>query len=282
MALIEIIHTSDKLRENRLLMLRQESFGPVDFIKNTVASFKESAMKMKDYFLLLQGFRGEDKTLSSIRSKVEKAEKSLKDFNFVSNHKTLIPVPLGFKEDMPGYTDFLHRALKEIIPAVLEEISAFNTELSVFISDKSVKLSIRDNSQKAVMKMRAKRAALTNHLSTYYTGGSSTRKHLGDVFDNAEGILLAATQSVNAYELAYKTNPKSISGDVETICGKIDTIINMAQGEEDFEVSPESIRNLAEKAYEVGRQVELLAVFCTEAETAAVLMDETLERVMKL
>lgn len=272
----EITFSDAKLRENRVNMLRLESFAPMDFIKNTLTSFKESGVELKNYLLFLQGFKGDDKSLSAIRSSISKA-KDLGGFNFVSRANELMACPTGFKGDFLEYCMTLNENMTPILAGVLGEINLFNIELSQFISNKSIKTSLRDDKNK-VKTMAATRVKLTESLESFFTNGSNQRLKLSTMYANSAAIMSASTQALQAYEKAYASKPTAIKSDVETIVQKLQIIIDQAEGHDDVEVSQEAMLNLAEKAYELGRQVEMLALFSTQAETAAVLSSYNLDR----
>lgn len=272
----EITFSDAKLRENRVNMLRLESFAPMDFIKNTLTSFKESGVELKNYLLFLQGFKGDDKSLSAIRSSISKA-KDLGGFNFVSHANELMACPTGFKGDFLEYCMTLNENMTPILAGVLGEINLFNIELSQFISNKSIKTSLRDDKNK-VKTMAATRVKLTESLESFFTNGSNQRLKLSTMYANSAAIMSASTQALQAYEKAYASKPTAIKSDVETIVQKLQIIIDQAEGHDDVEVSQEAMLNLAEKAYELGRQVEMLALFSTQAETAAVLSSYNLDR----
>ena len=272
----EITFSDAKLRENRVNMLRLESFAPMDFIKNTLTSFKESGVELKNYLLFLQGFKGDDKSLSAIRSSISKA-KDLGGFNFVSHANELMACPTGFKGDFLEYCMTLNENMTPILAGVLGEINLFNIELSQFISNKSIKTSLRDDKNK-VKTMAATRVKLTESLGSFFTNGSNQRLKLSTMYANSAAIMSASTQALQAYEKAYASKPTAIKSDVETIVQKLQIIIDQAEGHDDVEVSQEAMLNLAEKAYELGRQVEMLALFSTQAETAAVLSSYNLDR----
>lgn len=272
----EITFSDAKLRENRVNMLRLESFAPMDFIKNTLTSFKESGVELKNYLLFLQGFKGDDKSLSAIRSSISKA-KDLGGFNFVSHANELMACPTGFKGDFLEYCMTLNENMTPILAGVLGEINLFNIELSQFISNKSIKTSLRDDKNK-VKTMAATRVKFTESLESFFTNGSNQRLKLSTMYANGAAIMSASTQALQAYEKAYASKPTAIKSDVETIVQKLQIIIDQAEGHDDVEVSQEAMLNLAEKAYELGRQVEMLALFSTQAETAAVLSSYNLDR----
>ena len=272
----EITFSDAKLRENRVNMLRLESFAPMDFIKNTLTSFKESGVELKNYLLFLQGFKGDDKSLSAIRSSISKA-KDLGGFNFVSHANELMACPTGFKGDFLEYCMTLNENMTPILAGVLGEINLFNIELSQFISNKSIKTSLRDDKNK-VKAMAATRVKFTQALESFFTNGSNQRLKLSTMYANSAAIMSASTQALQAYEKAYASKPTAIKSDVETIVQKLQIIIDQAEGHDDVEVSQEAMLNLAEKAYELGRQVEMLALFSTQAETAAVLSSYNLDR----
>lgn len=276
----EVIYSSARLRENRIIMLRTEAFSPLEFIKNTLISFKESASELKNYLSILQGFKGDDKSLSAIRSSIGKA-KDLEGFNFVAHSNMLVGCPTGFKGDYLEYCMVLNENITPLLSDTLKEINTFSIELSQFISNKGVKISMRDD--KAMNKLsvdtRIKRSKV---LEAFFNTGSNQRLKLGNMFANRSAIVSASVNALQAYEKAYNANPKSIKSEVDTIVQKVQVIIDQAEGHPDVEVSQEAMRNLAEKAYVLGRQIELFALYSTQSETAAVMASYVLDRVIPL
>lgn len=276
----EIIHTSAKLREGRITMLRMESFGPLDYAKNAVLSFKESAFSLKNYLVFLQGFKGTDKTVSALRVAVEKAG-TLDNFNYVSNDDLWVPCPTGFKGPYLPYLMELNENFTPILQEVVKEINKFGIELSQFISNKEVKYSLRDNGNETA-KLRKWRETKTALTGSYFSKGDNQRIQLGKVFGNKDEIIQAGNVAYAAYQKAYTTDPRDIKGAVDVLNSKLEVVIELAEGEEEIEISKEALLNLSEKAYEVGRLIELLAVHSIQCETAGVLMTDVLDRVTKL
>lgn len=277
---VEVIHSDVRLRENRVLMLRSESFAPADFVKNAISSFKESATEMKNYLLYLQGFKGDNKSLSAIRSTVHKAD-DLRGFNFVSNDGMLVPCPTGFKGNFLSYTMVLNENMTPILQNALKAINDFNIELSMFISNKEIKTSLRDNGS-IIKAMRKDRTGFASAIAPYFSKGDNQRLKIGQMFDNTQGIVDSSKQALQAYERAYAADPRDIQNAVSMLTMKIDSIVAAAEGPEEIEVSQEAFLNLAEKAHEVGLQVELLGIHCAQCETAAVLAASILDRVIPL
>lgn len=243
-----------------------------------VLSIKESSLSLKNYFLSVQGFKGEDKTISALRSTLAKAGQ-LDGFNFVANARMAVPCPTGFTEGFQEYASILNQALIPVAEEVHKQLDLFNVELSQFISNKSVKVSVRDN-HNSIKQLESWRKGKLEVLGTYFSTGSNQRQTLSKMFNNTPQIVIGAREALEAYEKAYANDPRKIQATVNTIVAKIESIISMANGDEDLDVTPESIRNIADKAFMVGRLVEMLATFCTQAETAAVLSSEILERCM--
>lgn len=275
--LSETIHSDHKLRENRVAMLRQESFSGSDFIANCISSFKESALGMKNYLLLLQGFRGDNKSLSKIRSTVAGA-KDLSGFNFAANHNMLLPCATGFKGPYTEYALVLCDNVTPLLHEMTMRMAEFSSELSVFISNKEVKISMRDNGStiKAMKRWREQKAAV---VEPYFTSGNNQRLQLTKMFSNPQDIVDGCNAAVQAYDLAYAADPKEIESAIGVITAKIDTLIELAEGPTPIDISKEALLNLAEKSYEIGRLVELVAVRCSECETAAVHAMDIIERV---
>lgn len=279
MSTTEVIYTDVKHRENRLKMLRMETFSPSDYLHNVISSIKESSLSLSDYFLYHQGFKGENKALSALRSTLSKAG-SLEGFNFVLNQRMVVPCPTGFKENFHEYTSILNAGITPVAEEVYKQLDLLNVELSQFITNKSVKVSVRDEerSMKAIEKWRQ---STLDAVSSYFSSGNNQRQLLGKMFNNTPQILTGTREAIEAFEKAYKNDPRDLKGTVDTIVAKINTIVEMSTGSEKVEISQESIRNVAEKSFIVGRLVELLGLYYTQCETAAVLSSDILERCMK-
>lgn len=279
MSTTEVIYTDVKHRENRLKMLRMETFSPSDYLHNVISSIKESSLSLSDYFLYHQGFKGENKALSALRSTLSKAG-SLEGFNFVLNQRMVVPCPTGFKENFHEYASILNAGITPVAEEVYKQLDLLNVELSQFITNKSVKVSVRDEerSMKAIEKWRQ---STLDAVSSYFSSGNNQRQLLGKMFNNTPQILTGTREAIEAFEKAYKNDPRDLKGTVDTIVAKINTIVEMSTGSEKVEISQESIRNVAEKSFMVGRLVELLGLYYTQCETAAVLSSDILERCMK-
>ena len=280
MSLTEITHTNAKMRENRVLQLRGESFSPVEFVQNAALSFKESLLGLKNYFVVIDGFKGENKSLGKLRSTISDA-KDLGGFNYISNARLLVPCPVGFQGDYLEYTSALNSNFDEVFKVTQNELNMFTAELSKFISSKDVKISIKDNGN-SVKAMRAWRLEKEKAILQFFGNGTNERVHLGNIFANRDSIVPAAVQSADAYAKALAANPRKIKGSVDEVVMRIESVINMATSGESLEVTQEALRNIAEKCYEVGRLVELLAIYSTQAETAGVISSHILDRVIPL
>ena len=275
----EVIHTDTRYRENRLKMLRMESFSPSEFLRNVVISIKESGLSLSNYFTLLKGFQGTDKSLSSLRSTLDKAG-NLEGFNFVANSRLVVPCPTGFKENFHEYASILNQNVIPIVEEVNKQITLFNIELSQFITNKSIKISVRDN-HSDFKALESWRKSKVDSVSSYFSSGNNQRQLLSKMFNNTPQIVSGARDAIEAFEKAYKNDPRDLHGDINTIMNKIDTIVKMAEEGGTIEVTPEAIRNVADKAFAIGKLVELLGVYYGQTETAAVLSSDILLRCLK-
>lgn len=280
MSLIEITHANAKMRENRVLQLRGESFSPVEFVQNAALSFKESLLGLKNYFTVIQGFKGENKSLGKVRDIISDA-KDLAGFNYISNANMLVPCPVGFEGVFLDYTSALNSNFDEVFKTTQRELDLFTAELSKFISSKDVKISIKDNGN-SVKAMKAWRLEKEKAVLKFFGHGTKERAKIGDLFPNRDAIVPAATQAADAYAKALAADPRKIKGSVDEVVMRVESVINMSTSGESLEVTQEALLNIAEKCYEIGRLVELLAIYSTQAETAAVLSGSILDRVIPL
>lgn len=277
---VEVTHSSAKLRENRILMLRGESFSPSDFVANSVVSFKESLTGLKNYFLLLEGFKGENKTLAVLRKGISDA-KDLEGLNYVVHGETLLPCPTGFQGDFYEYTEVLRNNMQEVIKVAQQELDFFTVELSQFISSKDIKLSIKDNGAK-VDQLNKWRSEKAKELAPFFSNGSNQRLKMSHMFPNRTAIVGAAKNAAEAFTFAEAADPRKFKRSVDEITMRIESVISLAESKEDINISPEALRNIAEKSYAIGRVVELLANYSTQSETAAVISSHILDRVIPL
>lgn len=271
------LHTKPHMMEQRLLYLRTEGFSPRDFFQNFTKSLQESSNFVLAILVPLLAKDGSNKTSDAVESLIKKTSSKLEHFNFLAHEDTLLPCPDGFKGEFFTYVETLNNHNAIVLSQALGALTDFNTYLASFIGDKASKIALKDN-KRHYEELKKLREQQTKELESFFTSGTNQRQTLGKMFDNKTQIIESAKVAVNGWNFIKKTDPRDIQAQCQMIVKRLNLVIDECQSGKNTDVSKQAVVNLADGSYELGRQVEHLALYMARNEIASVTSGNILER----
>lgn len=266
-----------RMMEQRLYYLRTEAFSPKDFFQSFLKSIDES----KEYFIeiifpiLIRD--GNNKNDSAVQNLINKSGSKIERMNFLAHQDTLVPCPDGFKGEFFDYTQMLKEHNVVVVTQALKALEDFNTYLASFVGDKNSKLALKDN-KNYYESLKKVREDQVKQIETFFTSGTNQRQSIEKMFDNKIQILESAKTAVSSWKEMKKIDPRDIQARCKMIVERLNIVIKDCQSAKDMEVSKQAIVNLADGAYELGRQVEHLGLYIVRNEIASVTSGNILER----
>lgn len=267
--------------ENRLLMLRQESFDLGSMFANFNKSVSGSIGNMTHFLTFLLTFDGNNKTAEATERLIGATEQKVNRMNYVMLADTALPCPDGFDKDFGGYISTLASERQLLITNAMASLSDFNTYLASFIGDKDSKISLMDNHKK-YQTLKVTRETQVKKFESYFHNGVNQRQTLGRMYSGKTDILNSSKESVNLWKAVRVINPKDIEAQCQVISQRLQQVLDLSGGKGNTAVSKQALMNLAEGSYEVARQVENLGLFMVRSETASVTTGNVLERLNKI
>lgn len=272
---------SNEFKENRLLLLRSESFDSVALMVNFKESLKTSFTDMLGFLVSLLSFDGNNKTADSVARLISSTEKKIIHMNFFLYGETAVPCPDGFKENFSGYVTSLNEERDIIIKQALDSLEEFNTYLASFIGNKDSKISLKDDKEK-YLKLKKCREAQTLKFESYFTSGVNQRQYLNKMFATKVDIVDTAKEAVNLWRHVKVLHPRDIEAKCKIISQRIQQVIDISNGKNNSAVSKQALLNIVDGSYEVARQVEHLGLFMARSETASVTVGNIFEVINKI
>lgn len=267
--------------ENRLLMLRQESFDLGAMFVNFNKSVAGSVGNMTQFLTFLLTFDGNNKTAEAVDRLIAGTERKVNGMNYMMLTDTTLPCPDGFDKDFGGYISTLASERQLLIANAMTSISDFNTYLASFIGDKNSKISLMDDHKK-YQSLKVIREAQVKKFDSYFHNGVNQRQTLGRMYSGKTDIVNSAKESVSLWKAVRVINPKDIEAQCQVISKRLQQVLDLGGAKGNSAVSKQALVNLAEGSYEVARQVEHLGLFMVRSEIASVTTGNVLERLNKI
>lgn len=185
--------------------------------------------------------------------------KNIQNTSFTDLDKLEIHIPEGFSGDFLSAADTIDKSIAYINDAVDNTLKHYRIYLSVFLSNKDAKISLKD--ENAFLKTAAnKREDINKLYSEFYIKDSYVNKNvytkvvrrnadLKELFSRYNAI----TNKLQAIDL------KNIKQQLDTVTDLLDTIIKQIEDNKIENISPEALTNLSNGAYEIAQQMETIA-----------------------
>lgn len=181
--------------------------------------------------------------------------------SFLNQSKTLVSVPEGFQGNLLDYIKTLSNMSQELFQEANKSLGEYNFVLSAFITNKENKISLKDHSD-LFLRLKSKREKFTADMAVYFPTSSDLPKaYLGDVihrFADLETIVHSVEQ---LNQQRKQQNIHDISASVKKSLDLLKIIIDDSNGSGMLQVSGAAAMNISSGAYEIGKYVELIALY---------------------
>lgn len=261
--------------ERRLCELRSESINVEDFFVAVKKTIESSISNFTDYIKFLNTVDGTNKTAEATVRLIDKIEKKIEGMNFIVMGEVAVPCPDGFKSDFSGYVLSLSNERANIIDSTFKALEDFNVFLAMFLSEKDSKISLKDDGKKYAA-MKQLRENQVKNFQSYFTSGVNQRQYLNKMFESKSDIVPISKITVDTWKNVREIDPKNIKEKCDVISARLQSVLNNSSNSS--KVSKQAILNLSEGSYEVGRQVEHLALYMARCEIASVTVANIFER----
>lgn len=288
MEFTDMLYKEEGPRYSRIVSMREESWvrdgfhTASKFVSEFVSSISESITALASHVQGIRGYMGDNKVFSLIK-KTGGMLDDMERFNFMANRGMLLPCPTGFSGDWESYTEMLLGNYPDLITKTFAELTSFGGLISLILSSKEAKTSIRDDRNR-IKATEALRTKITKDLTSYIGARSSNqRQTLTQLFPNREAVIRSYRNIMNLADILdnSKKDPETMESEVTMISQKVKSLIALANDGDNSSFSKEVMLNLSEKAFEVAKWVELSANYMAQTETACVLAHTSMERMIK-
>lgn len=215
------------------------------------------------------------------RDFVEVREK-LKDLNFVRAGSTLVQTPEGFKGHYVQYMEWLNKQGFDYITEATEALGAYYRDLSVFISSRDAKLSLKDKTR-MYADMQKGLDNVKDGLGSFFDPRTANAlRTLDSVFDRGPDISTTIKLAVDLNRKRLTIKTKEIASLTQQIAGLINMLVESSQTDKIPEVSGEAAKGISQGALVIAHYVEFIGVLLYRMEEAISAVSIMAEQVSKI
>jgi len=258
--------------------------GAASFFKVFKDLIPKSADLIKSFINPLSKFAEPQKEALTLDNKTRtELLKKIQTVNFLAYEDTLISVPEGMKGKLIPYLTLLTKQSDLIGDVGLKVLSDYNLELSMFLSNADIRLSLKSHSSQYA-RVRSQRMEYQKAISEYYSKTDPTiaRRKVSDVIDRFSDLgtvfkleeelrsirdrkdcSAAIAELKKSSELLLLVRDRLDSGDIANLSGQV-------------------AKNLAEGAYEVASYAEYMSLYAFYVETAVASINNTADQLSTL
>lgn len=195
-------------------------------------------------------------------------KKKLPDATFVDYANIVVSVPEGFNGKLLPYLVFLNSQTDELFKQAYDVIGAYKVVLSTFISDKENKTSLKDNTN-LYHRILERREEIVNDISHFFPKSTvNTKKRLSDILDRFNDLPAIVAEMEKLNDARRQNNLSMLSSAVREVVELLDIIVKEVQADGVKNVSGNAAMNISKGAYEIGKYIEFIAVFCSMVDVA--------------
>lgn len=279
-------HYNLAVRQVDLLSMSTALNTNEDISAAVINAFRNTLPAVKNYF---EDIIIEYKSLDETDKNVRKALVRKSDVEYISDNinmvkigHTLIQVPEGFTDRYVPYLKWLDSKAINFINEASGFLEAYYVTLSVFISSKDAKLSIRDNT-KVYTDMEKNLESAKDGLGSYFDSRSNVAlRRLESLFDRGQDFVsvLKLAESLNKGRQVTKND--SILKQTKAISDLLNLIVESTENGKIPEVSAAAVTSLAKGALVAAQYVEFVGVLRYRIEEALNAFSIAIEQTNKL
>lgn len=264
----------------RLALESNSIANVIDSFKNVIPALGE---KLKTaYSQLIAENKEIDKELVEAHKHFKKLEAKLPHAIYLNVAKVVVSVPEGFSGNFLEYLLFLNTVSTELFKEANQVLGDYNLVLSVFISNKQDKLSLKDHTN-LFNRIKERREAITAGIGKYFpTTTTTSKKRLSDVV----GRFAELNQIMDIADLLDKErqgqNIRQITTSVNRSVQLLEIVIKDVQNNGATNVSGNAAMNISKGAYELGKFVELLGLYRYQVDAALAATNKLMETVERI
>lgn len=217
--------------------------------------------RLKELKAKLSASQVQVQQLEATFTKVEKEALAVAEHSdFLVYGERFIMTPENFKGNLLEYSKVLNTVSSKLFQAQSAALDEYATILSVFLTNKDAKVSIKDHTA-FFEKIESERVKLTKEISNFFTVETGVGQlPLRKVFNRFAEIkpFFEETKKLSDHQksLELRKVQESVTHCVELL----DLVIKGVKENTITEISPEAAKNIANGAYEMGKFVELVTV----------------------
>lgn len=194
--------------------------------------------------------------------------KKVATVNFVAYEDTLVQVPEGFDGKLVPYLELLLLQSKVVLEHGVSVIKDYNLELSMFLSNKDFRASLKSMSQR-YKQIRTEREGYEHQIEAFFDKKHSTvsRKPLGEVIERFTDLKKVYELEEKIASVRKQQNFKAVSSEIQRAADMLALIKGRLDSGDIDNVSGQTAKNLAEGAYEVAKYAEYMSLYAYFMET---------------
>lgn len=247
-----------------------------DVVPNLAGALRSAFSNLRNTHDITPEVVAIQKTFKLVDGKIPNA----KYLNYTS---MLVSVPEGFKGSLLEYVLFLENISDDLFRDTLQTIGEYNVVLATFISDKDSKTALKDHSA-LFARVAERREKITGGIKKFFPGTATISKQkFGEVIARF-GEIEQIVKVVEKIERSRKQhNLNEVAAAVQKATDMLDVIVKDIETNGVTNVSGNSAMNISQGAFELGKYVELVALYrsLVEQATATVLkLTEQLDRAL--
>lgn len=223
-----------------------------------------------------------DFNITKANQSFEAAANKLKDLHFVRQGATMLQVPEGFKGHYVEYLEWLNKQGFDYVTEATAALGAYYQDLSVFISSREAKLSLKDKTR-MYADMQKALDNVKDGLGTFFDPRStSALRTMDSLFDRTPDISTTMKLAVelNRKRLTIKT--KEITSLTQQIASLINMLVDSSITDKIPEVSNEAAKSISQGALVIAHYVEFIGVMLYRMEESINAVGIMSEQVSKI
>lgn len=252
---------------------------------NMINTFRNVFPSISGYFKeVVLNFTSVDETdfnYSKVSHAFGAAQGSVDKINFMKFGHTLLQTPEGFKGRYPEYLNWLTKEGMNYIDAAKSALDNYYRELSIFISSKEAKLSLKDYTR-LYGDMEKALEGVKDGLGSFFDSRTANALRTADsLFDRASDIsvTIKAAGDLNRKRLTIKG--KEIMNITNEIANLINLLVETSENDKIPQVSGPAAQSIAQGAMVIAHYIEFIGVLRYRIEEAINAVGIMSEQVVK-
>lgn len=247
--------------EHQMEQLALES----EVLANVINTFRNAVPNLLGMLKEKVNFINEEKDvpehLLNISKNYKELSKKLPQVPYASVNQTLVSVPENFYGSFLDYSEFLNKHASELYSSANEILSEYHSSLAIFLSNQNSNIGLSDYTN-IYRNVKKNREDLTSKFKVYFPKDTGLSKQkLSTVIDRFADLDKLVHEITSLEKNQQKQSLATFKTSVDQCVELLQLVVKRTEEKSLDKISGPTAKNIAEGAFELGKFVELVALF---------------------